>query len=67
IVGDTQSRPEVGRSEAERLISRNGVSALLGAWASAVTIPSMQVAERYRTPFIVTSAVTDSITEQKLQ
>ena len=67
IVADTQSRPEVGRSEAERLISRNGVSALLGAWASAVTIPSMQVAERYRTPFIVTSAVTDSITEQKLQ
>lgn len=67
VVADTQSRPEVGRSEAERLISRNGVSALLGAWASAVTIPSMQVAERYRTPFIVTSAVTDSITEQKLQ
>lgn len=66
-VGDTQSKPEVGRSEAERLISRNGVSIVLGAWASAVTIPSMQVAERYRTPFIVTSAVTDSITEQKLQ
>lgn len=67
IVADTQSKPEVGRSEAERLISRAGASVLLGAWASAVTIPSMQVAERYRTPFIVTSAVTDSITEQKLQ
>jgi len=67
VVADTQSKPEVGRSEAERLISRAGASVLLGAWASAVTIPSMQVAERYRTPFIVTSAVTDSITEQKLQ
>lgn len=67
VVADTQSKPEVGRSEAERLISRTGASVLLGAWASAVTIPSMQVAERYRTPFIVTSAVTDSITEQKLQ
>jgi len=67
VVADTQSKPEVGRSEAERLISRAGASVLFGAWASAVTIPSMQVAERYRTPFIVTSAVTDSITEQKLQ
>jgi branched-chain amino acid transport system substrate-binding protein len=67
VIADTQSKPEVGRSEAERLISRAGASVLLGAWASAVTIPSMQVAERYRTPFIVTSAVTDSITEQKLQ
>lgn len=67
VVADTQSKPEVGRSEAERLISRGGATVLLGAWTSAVTIPSMQVAERYRTPFIVTSAVTDSITEQKLQ
>lgn len=67
VVADTQSKPEVARSEAERLISRAGVSALMGAWSSAVTIPSMQVAERYRTPYIVTSAVTDSITEQKLQ
>ncbi len=67
VVADTQSKPEVGRSETERLISRSGVDVVLGAWASAVTIPSMQVAERYRTPFVVTSAVTDSITEQKLQ
>jgi branched-subunit amino acid ABC-type transport system permease component/ABC-type branched-subunit amino acid transport system substrate-binding protein len=67
VIADTQSKPETGRSEAERLISRHGVSAVLGAWASAVTMPSMQVAERHRTPFIVTSAVTDSITEQNLQ
>lgn len=67
IVADTQSKPEVGRHAAERLIARDGVSALLGAWASAVTMPSMQVAERYRTPFIVTSAVTNSITERNLQ
>ena len=67
VVADTQSKPEVGRSETERLISRAGATVVMGAWTSAVTIPSMQVAERYRTPFIVTSAVTDSITEQKLQ
>lgn len=67
VVADTQSKPEVGRSEAERLVSREKVSAVLGAWASAVTIPTMQVAERYRVPYVVTSAVTDSITEQNLQ
>lgn len=67
LIADTQSKPEVGRHAAERLIARDEVSALLGAWASAVTMPSMQVAERYRTPFIVTSAVTDSITERNLQ
>lgn len=67
VVADTQSKPEVSRSEAERLISRSKVSALLGAWSSAVTIPALQVAERYRTPFIVTSAVTDNITEKNLK
>src|SRR5690606_34974671 len=67
VVADTQSRPEVSRSEAERLIQRDRVSVVLGAWASAATIPAMQVAERYRTPFIVTSAVTDSITEQGME
>lgn len=67
IVSDTQSRPEIARSEAERLISRSNVSLIMGAWTSSATIPSMQVAERYRTPFIVTSAVTDKITEQNMK
>lgn len=67
VVADTQSKPEVSRSEADRLISRSKVSALMGAWSSAVTIPALQVAERYRTPFVVTSAVTDSITEKNLK
>ncbi|MFX7804505.1 ABC transporter substrate-binding protein, partial [Acinetobacter baumannii] len=32
-----------------------------GAWASATTIPAMQISDRNGVPFIVTSAVTDSI------
>lgn len=67
VVADTQSKPEVSRSEADRLVSRGGVSVLMGAWSSAVTIPALQVAERNQTPFIVTSAVTDSITEKGLK
>lgn len=67
VVSDIQSKPEVSRSEAERLISRENVSALTGAWASATTIPAAQVSDRNRTPFMITSAVTDAITEQGLK
>ncbi|RYY69459.1 MAG: ABC transporter substrate-binding protein, partial [Comamonadaceae bacterium] len=67
VIADIQSKPEVSRSEAERLISSLGVSALVGAWASATTIPAAQVADRNRTPFIVTAAVNDALTEQGMQ
>lgn len=67
IVTDIQSKPEVSRAEAERLISRERVSALIGAWASATTIPAAQVAERNRTPFMITSAVNDALTEQGMK
>ena len=67
VVSDIQSKPEVARSEAQRLISNENVSALVGAWASATTIPSCQVAERNSTPYVVTSAITDGITEQGMQ
>lgn len=67
VVTDIQSKPEVSRAEAERLISRERVSALIGAWASATTIPAAQVAERNRTPFMITSAVNDALTEQGMK
>lgn len=67
VVADIQSKPEISRSEADRLINRGNVSVLMGAWASATTIPAMQISDRNGVPFIVTSAVTDSITEQGLK
>lgn len=67
VVTDIQSKPEVSRAEAERLISRERVSALTGAWASATTIPAAQIADRNRTPFMVTSAVNDALTEQGMK
>jgi branched-chain amino acid transport system substrate-binding protein len=67
VVTDIQSKPEISRAEAERLISRERVSALIGAWASATTIPAAQVAERNRTPFMITSAVNDALTEQGMK
>ncbi|CAM5179736.1 hypothetical protein BTHI11S_00283 [Bosea thiooxidans] len=67
LVTDIQSKPEGSRAEAERLISRERVSALTGAWASATTIPAAQIADRNRTPFMITSAVNDALTEQGMK
>ncbi|MCL1961080.1 MAG: ABC transporter substrate-binding protein [Desulfovibrionaceae bacterium] len=67
VVADTQSKPEIARSEAERLISREKVSIVVGGYSSASVLPATQVVERYRVPFIVTSATADAITERGLQ
>lgn len=64
VVADTQSKPEVSRSETEKLINRSGVSAVIGALGSATTIPAMQVAERSKIPFLISTAVADNLTEQ---
>lgn len=67
IFADSQSKPDIGASEVERLIQRDGVSAMLGAYNSGVTFPASEVAERYRTPWIVTGAVKDEITERNFR
>ncbi len=64
IFGDTQGNPDIGAQEAERLIKEEGVVALIGAWQSSVTKPATQVAERLETPFIVSMAIADVITER---
>lgn len=64
VIADTQSKPETARGEAERLIEREQVSALTGAWASAVSSVVGQVAERAAVPFVITSAVADNLTEK---
>lgn len=57
IFADSQSKPDIGASEVERLIQREGVATVLGAYNSGVTFPASEVAERYKTPWIVTGAV----------
>jgi branched-chain amino acid transport system substrate-binding protein len=52
VVADHQSDPQKGRAEAERLITREKVSALIGTYQSAVAVTVSQTAERYRTPFL---------------
>lgn len=52
IFTDHQGKPELGQSEAERLITQEKVHALVGSWHSAVTATASQVAERSGIPFM---------------
>ncbi len=61
---DSESKPEKGVAEAERLINTENVNILTGCWNSAVTYPTTAVAERYGVPFIVPVSVSDKITDQ---
>ncbi|MDB6001365.1 MAG: Extracellular ligand-binding receptor, partial [Rhizobacter sp.] len=67
VFGDSQSKADVGVSETERLIQRENVAAMCGAFNSAVTFPSTEVAERNKTPWIVVGAVKDEITERSFK
>lgn len=61
--GDTQGKVEVGMAEAERLI-RDGVAVLMGPYQSPVAYAVSQLAEKEKTPFVITVAVADNITER---
>ncbi len=64
LFADSESKPEKGVSEAERLINTEKVNVLTGCWNSAVTYPTTAVAERYGIPFVVPVSVSDKITDQ---
>ncbi len=64
IFGDSKSTPDGGAAETERLCTLEKVSIILGAFQSGVTFPASEVAERYKTPWIVNVAVKDEITER---
>ncbi|OGB93648.1 MAG: ABC transporter substrate-binding protein [candidate division NC10 bacterium RBG_16_65_8] len=64
IFADSQSKPDVGASETERVLQRENVDLFIGAYQSAVTIVTTEVAERYKVPWLVTGSVADKITER---
>lgn len=55
VIADTTTDPKVAASEAERLITREKVVAILGCYRSADTLPASEVAERYGVPFVATA------------
>ena len=52
VIADHQMNPELGASETERLITRQGVVAIIGAYASAITETASAAAERLSIPFV---------------
>ena len=52
VVVDHQGKPELGQSEAERLITQEKVVALYGAYHSSVSATASQVAERSGIPYL---------------
>ena len=58
---DSQGQPEVGQTEAQRLI-QEGANALIGTYQSAVTTNLATVAQREQVPLVIDVAVDDAIT-----
>ena len=50
VVGDTQGTAEAGNSEMERLITKEGVVAVMGSALSGTTLPASEIAEKYEMP-----------------
>ena len=63
VVADTQGRVDVAKAEALRLVSREKVSALVGAYLSEETVGVMEVAAAHRTVLLVPVAATAEITD----
>ncbi|MCC7283790.1 MAG: ABC transporter substrate-binding protein [Acetobacteraceae bacterium] len=61
LYGDHQADPQKGRAEAERLITQDGVCALIGTYYSSVAAVVSQVAERYQIPFVAAESSSPSL------
>jgi len=61
---DHQGKPELGLSEAERLITQEKVAALFGAYQSTVTETASMVAERMNIPFLCPESTSPKLTRR---
>jgi branched-chain amino acid transport system substrate-binding protein len=59
---DTKLEPEVGAAAAEKLIKQDKVDAIMGVVSSSVAKAVAPVAEKLKTPFLITLAMTPDVT-----
>jgi branched-chain amino acid transport system substrate-binding protein len=64
VFADHQGNPQIGASEAERLITQEKVVALMGSYFSAVTATASQVAERHGVPFLNADSTSSTLTQR---
>ena len=66
LLGDAQSSPQAGAAEIEKM-NEAGVSAVLGAFASAICLATTQAAAKYNLPHVVDVGVADQIVQRGLK
>lgn len=63
LVEDNQSRPEEAASSVTKLITQDGVVAVLGEVASRRTLAAAPVAQRYQIPLITPASTNERVTQ----
>lgn len=61
VYEDNQGIPEKGRAATEKLITRDKVVAVTGGHQSSVCLAEIEVAHRYKTPYVNTNCWSDDI------
>jgi branched-chain amino acid transport system substrate-binding protein len=64
LVEDNKSDPKEAASAAEKLIVRDQVPVLMGAWGSSMTLAAMPKLEEYEVPMVVETSSAASITRR---
>ncbi|MDR6663557.1 branched-chain amino acid transport system substrate-binding protein [Tardiphaga robiniae] len=63
IIEDNKSNPTEAAGVAEKLITRDKVPVMLGAWGSSLTLAAMPVIMDYKVPMLVETSGANKITE----
>ncbi len=64
VVADTQGKPDVAKSEAERLFNQEGVYAIVGSYNSSASKPASAVAERMKKLFMCGCSSSAALTDR---
>src|SRR5258708_27293913 len=64
IIEDNKSDPKEAASAAEKLIVRDKVPAIMGAWGSSMTLAAMPKLEEYGVPMVVETSSAASVTRR---
>lgn len=64
VFADSESSPDVGVSEFEKLVTVDKVIAVLGSYQSSVTSPCATLANKYHVPYITINSVADTVLSQ---
>ena len=64
LIEDNKSDPKEAASAAEKLIVRDKVPAIMGAWGSSMTLAAMPKLEEYGVPMVVETSSASSVTKR---